>query len=149
MPVGRERGPRWPLEWLVALAERSPGAEVCGLLVGEGGQITPWPIANAAVTPADAFELDPPGLLAAWRRLDASGAQLLGVYHSHLFGGAGLSGRDLAGALVDGRPVVPGAAWLVVALERGVAIGIRAHRWTGERFHEEDLWWRSVNPPLG
>jgi proteasome lid subunit RPN8/RPN11 len=139
----------WPLERLAALAEGSPESEVCGLLIGLAGAVTPWPMRNVAGAPATAFELDPLELLAALRRLDREGGELLAVYHSHLAGGADLSTRDLAGALADGSPVLPGVAQLVVALERGRADRIKVHRWSGARFVASEPWSRTVNTPLG
>jgi proteasome lid subunit RPN8/RPN11 len=124
----------WPLARLVGLAEASPGEEVCGLLVRAGGVVDCWPVRNVAPEPARAFELSPLELLAALRRLDLEGAELVAVYHSHLAGGAGLSPRDLAGALVDGAPVLPGAAQLVLGLARGRVSEVRVHRWTGSGF---------------
>jgi proteasome lid subunit RPN8/RPN11 len=135
-----ERG--WPVARLVALAEASPGAEVCGLLVRDGrGEVVAWPMVNVAPTPATAFEVDPAGLLAALRWLQAEGADAVAVYHSHLAGGLDLSARDLEGALADGVPVLPGAAQLVVALQGGRARGVRAHLWSGRAFEPVDLRW--------
>jgi proteasome lid subunit RPN8/RPN11 len=125
------------------MAEGSPGAEVCGLLVSAaGGEVEPWPLTNVSAEPATGFVLEPRGLLGALRRLDESGGRLIAVYHSHLAGGAGLSPRDLAGALVDGAPVLPGVAQVVVAMEGGRARRIRTHRWTGQGFEPADVWWR-------
>jgi proteasome lid subunit RPN8/RPN11 len=135
----------WPLARLVALAEDSPAAEICGLLVRRGeaeAEAEPWPIANVSATPATAFELAPGEVLGALRRMDVTGMRLVGVYHSHLAGGAALSTRDLAGALAEGRPVLPGVVQLVVALEGGQARLIRVHRWCGHGFSPTDLWWR-------
>jgi proteasome lid subunit RPN8/RPN11 len=141
--VSLEVGAGWPLARLVTMAESSTAAEICGLLVGgEGGRVEPWPITNASATPASAFELAPGEVLLAMRWLDERGGRLLAVYHSHLAGGADLSARDLAGALVGGVPVLPGASLVVVALEGGRARSVRAHRWTGRRFEPVDLWWR-------
>jgi proteasome lid subunit RPN8/RPN11 len=148
--VAAEAGRGWPLARLAALAEGSPAAEVCGLLVRDSaGEVAPWPVANVSATPATAFELEPRGLLEALRRVESSGVQVVAVYHSHLAGGAELSGRDLAGALVDGVPVLPGIGQLVVALEGGRASRIRAHRWTGRGFEPADLWRRGPDTPLG
>jgi proteasome lid subunit RPN8/RPN11 len=127
---------------LVELAERSPAAEACGLLVRAGGGIEPWPVANVAPHPAMAFELEPAGLLEALRRLDRGGGALVAIYHSHLAGGADLSARDLAGAQAGGAPIWPGVAQLVVALEGGRARRVRLHCWTGRSFQAADLWWR-------
>ena len=132
----------WPLARLVALAEGSPTEEVCGLLVRVGGTIAPWPAHNVAAEPATAFELAPRDLLAALRRLDVELGELVAVYHSHLAGGADLSARDLAGALADGAPVLPGVAHLVVALEQGRATGLKVHRWTGSGFEASEPWSR-------
>jgi proteasome lid subunit RPN8/RPN11 len=139
----------WPLVRLAALAEGSPAEEICGLLVRLPGEVTPWPVRNVAAAPATAFELDPQELLAALRRLDREGGELLAVYHSHPAGGADLSPRDLAGALVDGSPLLPGVAQLVVALGQGRAERIRIHRWRGAEYVASEPWSRSVNTPLG
>jgi proteasome lid subunit RPN8/RPN11 len=139
----------WPLERLAALAEGSPAEEICGLLVRLAGEVTAWPVGNVAAAPATAFELDPGQLLAALRRLDREGGELLAVFHSHLAGGANLSPRDLAGALAGGSPLLPGVAQVVVALERGRADLIRVHRWIGSEYASSEPWSRSVNTPLG
>jgi desampylase len=141
--VRTELGAGWPLERLVALAEGSPAAEVCGLLVsGAGREVEPWPVTNVSATPAIGFELEPREVLVALRRLEEGGGRLVAVYHSHLAGGADLSPRDLAGALVDGAPVLPGVAQVVVALEGGRVKRVRAHQWTDQGFEPVDLWWR-------
>jgi proteasome lid subunit RPN8/RPN11 len=106
-------------------------------------------VGNVAAAPATAFELDPGQLLAALRRLDREGGELLAVFHSHLAGGANLSPRDLAGALAGGSPLLPGVAQVVVALERGRADLIRVHRWIGSEYASSEPWSRSVNTPLG
>jgi [CysO sulfur-carrier protein]-S-L-cysteine hydrolase len=148
--VPPERGAGWPMPRLVALAEAAPAEEVCGLLVrSPGGEVEAWPIANASGTPATAFELEPGGLLLAMRRLDEAGGQLVAIYHSHLAGGAGLSPRDLDGALADGAPLLGGVAQLVVALEDGQATAIRAHWWSGHAFEPTDMWPGELNPPQG
>lgn len=127
---------------LAALAEADPDQEACGLVVGgpSGGQVEPWPLQNRAPDPRRAFLLGPAELLAALRRLDAEGRVLLAVYHSHPAGGAELSQQDLAGALVDGAPLLGGVAQVVVALERGRAVRVRAHRWRDVRYVGDDLW---------
>jgi proteasome lid subunit RPN8/RPN11 len=141
--LGPELGAGWPVDRLVALAEASPAAEICGLLVGgAGGDVVAWPFANVALTPATAFRFGSQELLGALRRLERSGDQVVAVYHSHLAGGADLSARDLAAALIDDAPVLPGAVQLVVALEGGAARSVRAHRLTGGCFEPVDLWWR-------
>jgi proteasome lid subunit RPN8/RPN11 len=126
---------------LVALAEAAPGEEVCGLVVaGPGGVAEAWPLPNRADDPRRSFSLGPAELLGALRRIDDEGRALLAVYHSHPCGGSALSARDLDGALVDGEPLLRGVAQIVVALEGGRAVTVRAHRWGAGRYLGVDLW---------
>lgn len=95
---------------VIALAAACPDREVCGLLLGSGDRILDiLPLANVAAAPADSFEIDPAGLLAAHRRQRGGGPAILGHYHSHPGGSAAPSPRDAAAASGDGR------LWLVVA----------------------------------
>jgi len=126
---------------LVALAEAEPGREVCGLVVSSPvGPPEPWPLPNEAARPERAYQVAPEAMLAALRRLDAEGRALLAVFHSHPAGGADLSRSDLGAALVDGRPLLEGVAQIVVSLEAGRAVKVRAHRWTNHQFEGDDLW---------
>jgi proteasome lid subunit RPN8/RPN11 len=126
---------------LARLAEAAPDQEICGLVVsGADGAAEAWPLPNRAADPRRGFALGPGELLRALRRLDEEGRRLLAVYHSHPAGGAELSGRDLAGALAGGEPVLGGVAQVVVALEGGRAAIVRAHRWLGKRYRGADLW---------
>jgi proteasome lid subunit RPN8/RPN11 len=126
---------------LAALAEAAPDQEVCGLVVsGPGEAAVAWPLPNRADDPSRSFTLGPADLLGALRRLDEEGRDLLAVYHSHPAGGPGLSARDLEGALADGEPLLRGAAQIVVALDGGRAVTVRAHRWGAGRFEGVDLW---------
>jgi proteasome lid subunit RPN8/RPN11 len=140
--------PRDPEAWLtevaprlVELAERDPGREVCGLVVtlpSSGAEA--WPLPNRAAHPGRAFRLGPAEVLAALRRLEAEGRALLAVYHSHPAGGPDLSARDLAEAVVDGKPLLQGVLQVVIALDGGRATRVRAHRWTGQRYEAIDHW---------
>jgi proteasome lid subunit RPN8/RPN11 len=135
---------------LARLAEAAPGRECCGLVVATAaGRLDLWPMDNVAPDPAQAFDLDPVALLQAMKRLDAGGERLVAVFHSHPRGGAGLSGRDLAGALLGGAPALPGVEQWIVALEAGRASRLVAHRWTGGGFVGEQLWSASAEPPGG
>jgi len=126
---------------LAGLAEADPDREVCGLVVAPGGGAAEaWPLPNVAPDPSRAFLVPPEALLLAFRRLDAGGGALLAVYHSHLSGGAALSASDLEVALAGGEPVLPGVAQVVVALEKGRAVRVRAHRFRTGRFEGLDLW---------
>ncbi|MEH3106100.1 MAG: M67 family metallopeptidase [Sphingomonas fennica] len=108
---------------LLAAAARRPDEEICGLLIGEGGDIRrALPAANVSPRPADSFEIDPAVLIAALRAERAGGPAVLGCYHSHPRGPAIPSPRDLAAA-------EPGRLWLILA-------GDVARLW---RRHAEDF----------
>jgi proteasome lid subunit RPN8/RPN11 len=130
---------------LAALAEAEPDREICGLVeAGPDGALEVRPLANLAADPARAFALDPRDVLAALRRAAGAdgggGTRLCAVYHSHPRGGDGLSGRDLAEALCDGRPVLPGVAQVVVSLRRGRTGRVTWHRWDGGRYRAVARW---------
>lgn len=108
---------------LLSAAQDSPGAEICGLLLGSEGLIAEArPCRNVAPDPARAFEIDPVQLFAAHRQARDGGALVIGHYHSHPSGAAVPSGRDAAQAMGDG------ALWLILTgdaarLWRSVRIG--------------------------
>jgi proteasome lid subunit RPN8/RPN11 len=97
--------------------------EVCGLLLGDVGQIARVrPCANVSDMPARRFELDPAALIAAWREGRAGGPCVIGHYHSHPTGDARPSATDAAEAAADGAIWVIAAAGQVMAW-RAVAAG--------------------------
>ncbi len=106
----------------------SSGEEVCGLLLGSGGQVTDVVhCSNVAVEPTRRFEIDPAQLFAALRAARADGPEVLGCYHSHPGGDPEPSARDAADAAANGW------FWLIVAdgearLWRAVAHGERHGR---------------------
>lgn len=72
------------IDRLIAEADASPGAEVCGLLFGTARAIEDaQPARNVAVDPARHFEVDPAALIAAHRAARKGGPTLIGHYHSH------------------------------------------------------------------
>lgn len=85
--------------------------EACGLLAGtrDGercfvNQVIP--VANALHSPVR-YRMDPHEQLAAFNRIDESGLELVGIYHSHPNGPPGPSATDLAEAYY------PEAAYLI------------------------------------
>ena len=131
---------------LVEVAEGDPDREVCGFLVRYGdGSREVVPVANRAGTPdapdpgedpRHAFEVDPAAHLALSRRLRGSGGAIEGVFHSHVDGPARLSPADLRRAVLDGRPVLPGAWQVVLGMRSGNVLEIRAFSWSGGAFAE-------------
>lgn len=129
---------------LADTAEADPDREACGFVVeGGAGAAEVVPVRNVVGSaggppgdPRHAYRIDPAGHLALSRKLRASGRAVLAVYHSHVDGPARLSRIDREEALLDGRPVVPGAAWLVIGMRAGKASEIRMFQWIGDRFED-------------
>ncbi|MET4896954.1 M67 family metallopeptidase [Sphingomonadaceae bacterium jetA1] len=116
------------LDFIRAAAAASRGAEICGLLLGEGNRVVAArPCANISSEPWHRFEIDPVALIAAHRAARGGGPAVLGHYHSHPTGLAEPSARDAADAAPDG------AIWLIagggrVTGWRAVAMGRRHGR---------------------
>ena len=110
---------------LVALAEASPRAEICGMVAGGDGLATRLvPVRNAAPDPSVTYMMDPNDQHRAWSSIEDSGEDLLAIYHSHPPVGAYFSETDLRMAhLEDGETAAwPGVVYIVVGLkdsERG------------------------------
>ncbi len=81
-----------------------------------------------------AFLLDPVEHLALERRVRAGGGRTVAAFHSHVDGPAELSELDRESLAVDGAPVLPGAAQVVIGCAGGKAREIRSFRWDGAGF---------------
>ena len=123
----------------------APGREACGFVVADRwGVLEVVPIRNVAgevegppglgERPETAFLVDPVAHLALVRRLRREGGRIAAVFHSHVGGPARLSVVDRELAVVDGRPLLPGADQIVVAVESGKVNEIGIFRWDGESF---------------
>ncbi|AHE52741.1 hypothetical protein NX02_05000 [Sphingomonas sanxanigenens DSM 19645 = NX02] len=111
---------------LLRAAAASPGAEICGLLLGGAGRIEAiLPAANVAADPAHRFEIDPATLFAAHRAARAGGPRIIGHYHSHPTGSAEPSPRDAEQAIGGEYWLLlgGGAARLFVATRVGAIAG--------------------------
>lgn len=99
------------LSRLIAAARAANPHEACGILLGEGEQITAaHPARNIHPSPATHFEIDPKALIDAHRAARTAGAlQVLGYYHSHPAGAPVPSATDRAQAARDGR------IWAIIA----------------------------------
>ena len=138
LPVG-------PAREVCALAEASPDREVCGFVREgpPGREVVPVP--NVCEEPWRGFRIAPEAVLAILRGAEEPGRGLLALYHSHPSGGAGLSGRDLAELVVDGRPTLPGIDLWVVSLEGGKALELRSYAWGEDGYAEV----ARLRPPAG
>ena len=98
------------LEEIVEHAKKCYPKEGCGLVVGsrpEGLRFIP--VENAKASSSE-YEMDPAELTGVWRKLRNTGDELVAIYHSHPFGPAELSKRDIE------RAYYPEAAHLIVSL---------------------------------
>ena len=92
------------LEALQEEAKRAFPQEACGVLLGQGEQITGFcPVANVHEQPETHFEIDPQGLIDAYRREREGGAKVQGYFHSHPRGPASPSKTDQFMAAGDGK----------------------------------------------
>ncbi len=83
------------LEDLLEQARRSLPNECCGLLGGQGREVTRiFPGTNALASPV-AYEIPSRELFELFRRLRAEKLELVGIYHSHPSGENAPSARDL------------------------------------------------------
>lgn len=84
---------------LVATCVRALPNEGCGLLLGTTDGVVREVVASQNVADsAKVYEIDPKVLLRAYRRADAEGLEVLGVFHSHTHSEAYPSPTDVAQA---------------------------------------------------
>ena len=119
---------------IIETAEAAYPEECCGLLLGrvhENGDIDVTRVApsrNIASDDAgaprrrDRFEVDPQLRFAVMREIEGTDLAIVGHYHSHPDHPPGPSAHDLASAFE------PELVWLIVAVEKGRAGEITAHR---------------------
>ncbi|HZD64712.1 MAG TPA: M67 family metallopeptidase [Acidimicrobiales bacterium] len=122
--------------WLAMVAHCLDGRpeEACGLLAGapEGGPIARWyPTGNVARS-ARVYTVDPRDHLRADRDAEASGLQIVGVFHSHTHTDAYPSPTDVGQA--------PDPAWHYVLVSlRHEAPALRSYRLVDGKIEEEPV----------
>lgn len=108
--------------------------EACGLLAAEPGDDAVrrcYPTRNAAAS-AKLYTVDPTDYLHADRDAEASGLEIIGVFHSHTHTDAYPSPTDVAQA--------PDPAWhyVIVSLRHSTP-ALRSYRITDGEIHEEEV----------
>lgn len=121
MPQGELRltGRAWGV--ITSHAQACLPEEACGLLGGRG--LTAWravPVENAEHSPIR-YRMEPQAQIEAMLGLEQAGEELVGIFHSHPAGPAGLSDTDIAEARY------PECVYLVLSRD-GSAWSGRAHR---------------------
>lgn len=96
---------------LLGLAQKSPDAEICGLIAMRNGKpTTVYPIRNIAPDPAGAFCMDPQEQIAACKHMRTANETLFAIYHSHPHSPPIPSAEDI------NRIGYPGAFYLIISL---------------------------------
>jgi [CysO sulfur-carrier protein]-S-L-cysteine hydrolase len=136
------------LSEVIADVEAGYPREACGLLLSRQGDWRVRPMTNAydryhnldplrfPRTARTAYLFDPKEWLQVSREADERGEHIACVYHSHIDAGAYFSAEDRAMAAPDGDPVLPGTAYLVLAVDRGKATAAKLFWWGEQEFHE-------------
>ncbi len=103
--------PRPLVNQILAHAQSSPDAEVCGLLGGHNNVAQHcYPATNKATDPMRRYQMDPKEQIDAMRQMRQTGEELIAIYHSHPNAPAEPSIIDIHEA------DYPGAAYLIISL---------------------------------
>ncbi|WP_242344279.1 Mov34/MPN/PAD-1 family protein [Anaeromyxobacter terrae] len=134
-----------------ALCEADPEREACGFVVRRAGALEVLAVPNVADryhahdpaqfprTSRDSYLMDPRAQLRVHEELEASGGEIVAVWHSHVEVGAYFSAKDRADAVVDGLQLLPGAEYLVLGVRGGRVDEVRRYRFDGGDFVEAKL----------
>jgi proteasome lid subunit RPN8/RPN11 len=114
--------PREAVNRLLAAAQASPGAEVCGFVVRAGDGCAVCEVTNVAADPVRRFEMDPAGMVEAFRRARDDGEEILAIYHSHP------SGPPAPSPLDQELAYYPDLPYLVISLGTRGVLELRAFR---------------------
>jgi proteasome lid subunit RPN8/RPN11 len=90
-------------------------------------------------TSRTAYLFEPREWLLLLQQAEAQGEQVVCVFHSHVNGIADFSAEDRAQAAPEGQPLLPGVAYLVVAVEAGRATHARLFWWENEDFRDRPV----------
>ncbi len=131
------RAPILPADCFVEIvrhAEAGYPNEVCGMVVGRAPErLRALRVRNIAdhEPQADpdgrlrrartAYLMDPLEQLGILRELELSGEDVIGFYHSHPDHPASFSAMDRQHALLNDKPIWPGASYLVISVVQGCA----------------------------
>ncbi len=137
---------------IVAHLESTYPSEGCGLVLEgspAGQQVVPMRNAYDRYhqkdperfprTSATAYLFDPLEWLRVSEQADRDARQVAVVFHSHCDVGAYFSAEDQAMAAPEGEPLLPGVAYLVVAVDGRKASGAKLFRFEEKEFREHPI----------
>lgn len=88
--------PRTLVNAMLAQAQQSPEAEICGLIGGHQGRaLHCYAVSNSASHPDQRYAMDPKGQIDAMRQMRERGEELIAIYHSHPHSAAAPSVIDM------------------------------------------------------
>jgi proteasome lid subunit RPN8/RPN11 len=127
------RIPRSFAEAIIAQARAEHPNEACGLLAGTDGAATKiYPMTNAERSPV-IYRMEPAEQLRVFNDIEASGLDLVGIYHSHTRSPAYPSATDVSLAYY------PEAVYLIVSLADPDNPDLRGFRISDGRISEVTL----------
>jgi [CysO sulfur-carrier protein]-S-L-cysteine hydrolase len=136
------------LSEVIAHAEEEYPRESCGVLLLRDGRWRVRRLVNAydryhakdpsrfPRTSRTAYLFDPKEWLQISQEAEEQGEQVACVYHSHIDAGAYFSAEDRAMAAPDGEAILPGTAYLVLAVDAGKVTAAKLFRWQDGEFQE-------------
>ncbi|MBI3771937.1 MAG: M67 family metallopeptidase [Gammaproteobacteria bacterium] len=115
--------PRPLVNTILAQAQHSPEAEICGLIGGKEGHAWHcYPVSNCAANPAQRYVMNPKGQIDTLRQMRECGEELVAIYHSHPHTAATPSLIDLQEAQYPDTP------YLIISLNTQGVLEIAAFR---------------------
>ena len=122
------------LDAMIAHAREDDPNECCGLIGGRPGEATTiYRAANAEASPFR-YSLAPAEQLELMNRIEDSGEELVGIYHSHTRSGAWPSQTDIN--LAGGWPE---AVWFIISLENPESPDVKAFTIDGSEVGVVDI----------
>jgi proteasome lid subunit RPN8/RPN11 len=114
---------------LIAHVQEDPANECCGVIAVEQGSapdgstraVRVLRARNIHTSPLK-FEIDPDELLRLWKEIEGEGAELGGIYHSHVRSAPYPSQTD-----VNFAANWPGVEWVIVGLSAGSEPEVRSY----------------------
>ena len=115
--------PRHIVNRIMAHVQKSPEAEVCGLIAMRDGIVTrSIPIPNLAEDIQHRYRMDPAAPIEAMRTIRTQGESLFAIYHSHPSSQAQPSATDIAEA------AYPDCLYLIISLNTKGVLEMRGFR---------------------
>lgn len=118
---------------LVAHAREEFPNECCGLLAGREGRVERIFRGTNLDRSPFTYVMDPKEQLAAFKEMEATGHELLGIYHSHTHTAAYPSKTDVA------KAYYPDAVYVIVSLMDGGQPSIKGYRITDGKISDAEV----------